>query len=137
MDNIPYGTRAIAENTLERWPNPTPERDYEIAITAPEFTCLCPRSGYPDFATIHLRYVPGDWVVELKSYKLYINGFRDRPVSHEAAANQILDTLVGLLAPRWMELRADWTPRGNVHTVITACYRQAGWVAGPDGPAGA
>lgn len=124
----PYGARAIAENELERWPNEAPERDYEIAIRLPEFTCLCPRSGYPDFATIELRYVPDAWVVELKSIKLYINAFRDRPISHEGAANRILDDLVALLAPRWMEVRADYSPRGNVHTLVTARHRQAGWV---------
>jgi len=134
MDDVPYGTQAVTASGLERWANPTPERDYEIAITAPELTCLCPRSGYPDFATVHLRYVPGDWVVELRSYKLYINSFRDVPIAHEAATNRILDDMVALLSPRWIEVRADWNPRGNVHTVITARYRQPGWSPGPDGP---
>jgi len=127
-----YGARAIAENALERWPNENAGRDYEIAITAPEFTCLCPRSGYPDFASIGLCYVPDAWVVELRSYKLYINGFREVPISHEAATNRILDDLVALLAPRWIEVRADFTPRGNVHTVVTARHREAGWRPGPD-----
>jgi 7-cyano-7-deazaguanine reductase len=122
-----YGSRAIAQNELERWPNESPERDYEISIQLPEFTCLCPRSGYPDFATIQLRYVPDAWVVELKSIKLYINAYRDRAISHEGAANRILDDLVTLLSPRWMEVRADYTPRGNVHTVVTARHRQPGW----------
>jgi 7-cyano-7-deazaguanine reductase len=123
----PYGARAIREAVLERWPNPSPERDYEIAITLPEMTCLCPRSGYPDFATLRVRYVPDRWVVELKSIKLYVNAFRERQVSHEAATNEVLDALVALLDPRWIEVEADWNPRGNVHTVITARHRQPGW----------
>jgi 7-cyano-7-deazaguanine reductase len=123
----PYGSRAIRENRLERWPNEAADRDYEIDITLPEFTCLCPRSGYPDFATLHLRYIPDAWVVELKSIKLYINSFRDLAISHETVTNRILDDLVALLQPRWLELRADFYPRGNVHTVITARHRQPGW----------
>ena len=125
-----YGARAIADNQLERWPNATPERDYEIAITLPEFTCRCPQSGYPDFARLELRYVPDGWVVELRSLKLYINAYRELAIAHEAVTNRILDDLVALLAPRWMELRADFNPRGNVHTVVTARHRQAGWVDG-------
>jgi 7-cyano-7-deazaguanine reductase len=132
VSDVPYGTEAILANALERWPNPSPERDYQIAISAPEFTCLCPRSGYPDFATIHLTYIPDEWIVELKSFKLYINGYRDLAISHEAATNRILDELVALLAPRWMQIRADWNPRGNVHTIITARHRQTGWSPGPE-----
>jgi len=129
---VPHGTRAIAEGALERWPNGTPERDYEVHVTLPEFTCLCPRSGYPDFATIGVRYVPDRWIVELKSVKLYINGFRDVAISHEAAVNRVLDDLVALLDPRWVEVRGDFYPRGNVHTVVVARHRQAGWSPGPD-----
>lgn len=114
-----YGTVAIRENKLERWPSPRPERPYLIAFDIPEFTCLCPRSGYPDFALIKIRYQPRDWIVELKSLKLYINGYRDRHISHEAAANQILDDLVALLAPRWMRVTADFAVRGNIKTVVT------------------
>ncbi len=132
MSDVPYGARAVEENVLERWPNESGERDYEVAITAPEFTCRCPRSGYPDFATIYLRYVPDEWIVELRSFKLYINGFRDVPISHESATNRILADLVALLDPRWLEVRADFNPRGNVHTVVTARHRQSGWVPGPD-----
>ena len=115
-----YGTAAIRDNRLERWPNPAPERPYLISMDIPEFTCLCPRSGYPDFALIKIRYQPREFVVELKSLKLYINGYRDRPISHEAAANQILDDLVSLLDPRWMRVIADFTVRGNIKTVVRA-----------------
>ena len=115
-----YGTMAIRDNRLEMWPNPAPERPYLISMDIPEFTCLCPRSGYPDFALIKIRYQPREVVVELKSLKLYINGYRDRPVSHEAAANQILDDLVSLLDPRWMRVIADFTVRGNIKTVVRA-----------------
>jgi 7-cyano-7-deazaguanine reductase len=126
-DEVPYGTRAIVESELERWPNESPERDYEIHITTPEFACLCPRSGYPDFATIELRYIPDEWVVELRSFKLYINSYRDARISHEAATNRILDDLVALVDPRWMEVRGDFNPRGNVHTVVVARHRREGW----------
>jgi len=104
---------------LERFPNPNPERDYLISITLPEFTCLCPLSGYPDFAVMRLRYVPDKWCVELKSLKLYINSFRDTGAFHEAVTNQIADNLVKLLKPRWLELVGDFNPRGNVKTVVT------------------
>jgi 7-cyano-7-deazaguanine reductase len=114
----PYGTVAIRENKLERWPNPYPGRLYYVSFDIPEFTCLCPRSGFPDFALIKVRYQPAEWIVELKSLKLYINGYRDRAISHEAAANQILDDLVSLLQPRWMRVTADFSVRGNIKTVV-------------------
>jgi 7-cyano-7-deazaguanine reductase len=116
--NEPYGTAAIRENKLERWPDPNPGRPYLISFDIPEFTCLCPRSGFPDFALMKIRYQPRDWIVELKSLKLYINGYRDRPISHEAAANQILDDLVSLLQPLWMRVTADFSVRGNIKTVV-------------------
>jgi 7-cyano-7-deazaguanine reductase len=115
-----YGTKAIRENTLERWPNQYPGRPYYISFDIPEFTCLCPRSGFPDFALIKVRYQPGDWIVELRSLKFYINGYRDKGISHEAAANQILEDLVALLEPRWMRVTADFTVRGNIKTVVRA-----------------
>ena len=117
-DNEKYGTAAIRENRLEKWPNPAPDRPYIVSFDIPEFTCLCPRSGFPDFAVIKVRYQPRESVVELKSLKLYINGYRDRSISHEAAANQILDDLVSLLDPRWMRVVADFTVRGNIKTVV-------------------
>jgi 7-cyano-7-deazaguanine reductase len=115
-----YGTRAIEENVLESWPNPAPRRRYLVKLDAPEFTCLCPRSGFPDFALVKIRYQPRDLVVELKSLKLYINGFRDTAISHEAACNKILDDLVALLDPFWLRVTMDFTVRGNIHTVVVA-----------------
>jgi 7-cyano-7-deazaguanine reductase len=113
-----YGTKAIKQATLELWPNPSPERDYIIDISYPEFTCLCPRSGYPDFATIKVTYTPDKKVVELKSLKLYLNSFRDQCVSHESVTNLIFDTLVKNLKPRSLEVVGDFNVRGNVKTVI-------------------
>lgn len=115
-----YGTEEIEANQLEIWPNSHPERDYVTHLEIPEFTCLCPRSGFPDFATITIDYVPDKSVVELKSLKLYINGYRNRQISHESTANTILDDLVALLSPRWMRVVADFTVRGNIKTIIFA-----------------
>lgn len=116
-----YGEEIIAnfdvEKDLEIWPNEH-KRDYVIKMTLPEFSCLCPRSGYPDYATIYLEYTPDAWVVELKAIKLYINSFRDRHISHENSANEIYEVLERKLSPKWMKLTADFNPRGNVHTVI-------------------
>ncbi len=113
-----YGTKAIKQTRLEVWPNPTPDRDYVIEISFPEFTCLCPRSGYPDFATIRMIYTPDKKIVELKSLKLYLNSFRDTGVSHEAATNLIFDVLKKNLKPRSLEVVGDFNVRGNVKTVI-------------------
>lgn len=115
-----YGQEEIAANKLEAWPNTKPERDYVIHFEIPEFTCLCPRSGFPDFATIIIDYVPDRAVVELKSLKLYINQYRNRPISHESTANTILDELIELLSPRWMRVVADFTVRGNIKTIVFA-----------------
>lgn len=116
-----YG-EAIVKNfdidkDLEIWPNKH-NKNYTINITFPEFSCLCPRSGYPDYATFYLEYVPNELVVELKAVKLYINAFRDRHISHEDSANEFFDILYEKLKPRHMKLKADFQPRGNVHTVI-------------------
>jgi 7-cyano-7-deazaguanine reductase len=113
-----YGAKAIRRAKLELWPNPSPDRDYSIDITYPEFTCLCPRSGYPDFASIRITYTPDKKVVELKALKLYLNSFRDRSISHEAVTNLIFDTLSGNLKPRSLEVVGDFNVRGNVKTVI-------------------
>jgi len=113
-----YGSDEIETSQLEPWPNAFVGRDYVIHLEIPEFTCLCPRSGFPDFATITLDYVPDQSVVELKSLKLYINKYRNRQISHEAAANTILDDLVRLLAPRWLRVVADFTVRGNIKTIV-------------------
>ncbi len=113
-----YGEKAIRNADLDLWENPYPDRDYVIDISFPEFTCLCPRSGYPDFATIKITYTPNKKVVELKSLKLYLNGFRDQSVSHEAAANMIFDELKRNLEPRRLEVVGDFNVRGNVKTII-------------------
>lgn len=105
---------------LETFPNPTPERSYEIAMECPEFTCLCPRTGQPDFAVIRLRYVPDRLCVELKSLKLYLWSFRDEGHFHEAVVNRICDDLVKLLDPRFLEVQGDFAVRGGIHTVVTA-----------------
>ena len=115
---LKYGEKEIKEAQLERWPNPNPEKDYTINITFPEFTCLCPRSGYPDFATIKITYIPDQYIVELKSLKLYLNKYRNQYISHEEATNKIYDDLYNLLKPRFLEIVGDWNPRGNVKTVI-------------------
>ncbi|MCX2727029.1 preQ(1) synthase [Thermomicrobium sp. 4228-Ro] len=109
---------------LERIPNPKPERDYEIEITTNEFTCVCPRTGQPDFATITIRYVPDQWIVELKSLKLYLWSFRNEGHYHEEVTNTILDDLVRTLQPRRMTVVADFNIRGGLHTVVTARYEQ-------------
>jgi len=118
---VKYGEKEIktfdVEKDLEIWPNKH-EKAYLIKITLPEFMALCPRSGYPDFATIYLEYIPDQWVVELKALKLYINSFMTRHISHEDSANEIYDTLWQKLSPKWMKVVADFNPRGNVHTVI-------------------
>ena len=113
-----YGEKAIKKAKLEFWDNPSPEKDYTIDIAYPEFTCLCPRSGYPDFATIKVTYIPDKKVVELKSLKLYLNSFRNKYISHEAATNEIFDVLKKNLKPRHLEVTGDFNVRGNVKTVI-------------------
>lgn len=122
MSDKKYGDLAIENAQLERFENRTLHRDYEIEFTCPEFTCLCPRSGFPDFATIHITYTPDQWCVELKSLKLYINKFRDERVFHEDVTNRILDDLVKLLDPKFIQVEADFNVRGNIHTVVTASH---------------
>lgn len=113
-----YGEKAIKKARLEIWKNPNPERDYEINITLPEFTCLCPRSGYPDFATFIVRYVPDKKIAELKALKLFLNSFRDIHISHEDVTNRIYSELSIRLKPRFLEVVGDFNPRGNVKTVV-------------------
>jgi 7-cyano-7-deazaguanine reductase len=115
-----FGEIAIEKNQLERFENRTLARRYLIEFSCPEFTCVCPRSGFPDFATIYIKYVPAKWCVELKSLKLYINSFRNEKVFHEDVTNWILDDLVKLLDPHEIEVKGDFTVRGNIHTVITS-----------------
>ena len=114
-----HGTLAIESAQLEPVPNPNPQRDYLIHCVMPEFTCLCPRSGFPDFATLRLWYVPGPSIVELKSLKLWLNAYRDRHAFHEAVINDIVDELSDAIDARWMKLVGDFNVRGNIKTVIT------------------
>jgi len=105
--------------TLDTFPNPNPGRDYEISFECPEFTCLCPRTGQPDFATVRIRYVPDRLCVELKSLKLYLWSFRNQGHFHEAVTNRILDDLVRAIRPRRMTVVGDFYVRGGIHTVVT------------------
>ena len=107
---------------LEAFGNPRPERDYEIRFECPEFTCVCPVTGQPDFATIRIRYVPDRRCVELKSLKLYLWSFRDEGAFHEAVTNRILDDLVTLLEPRSMTVEGDFYVRGGIHTVVEVSH---------------
>lgn len=118
-----------ASKTLETFDNPHPQRDYTIRIHTPEFTCLCPKTGQPDFATIHLQYIADKKCVELKSYKLYMWSFRDEGAFHEDVTNQILDHLVAATDPRYMRITAEFNVRGGVYTTVVAEHRQSGWVA--------
>ncbi|MGH9390038.1 MAG: preQ(1) synthase [Vicinamibacteria bacterium] len=111
---------------LETFPNPNPGRDYEISFECPEFTCLCPRTGQPDFATIRIRYVPDRLCVELKSLKLYLWSYRNEGAFHEAVTNRILDDLVAAVRPCSMTVVGDFFVRGGIHTMVTADYSQSG-----------
>ncbi len=115
--------------TLETFINPAPERDYTIRMTIPEFTCLCPKTGQPDFATLKLEYVPDQRCVELKSLKLYIWSFRDRGTFHEAVTNEILLELAAATEPRFMRLAAEFNVRGGIYTTVVAEHRKSGWLA--------
>ncbi len=110
------------ERKLETFPNPQPGRDYTIEFTIPEFTCLCPRTGQPDFATFRVSYVPDRTCIELKSLKLYVWSFRDEGHFHEEVTNRILDDLVAAARPRRMRVVGDFNVRGGIHTVVTAEY---------------
>ena len=112
---------------LQTFVNPAPARDYTIRMSIPEFTCLCPMTGQPDFATLDLEYVPDKTCVELKSLKLYIWSFRDRGAFHEAVTNEILDHLAGAITPRFMRLTARFNVRGGIYTTVVAERRQPGW----------
>lgn len=119
-------TRPIKE--LETFDNPTPGRDYTIRIRTPEFTCLCPKTGQPDFATINIDYVPNLRCVELKSLKLYIWSYRDEGAFHEAVTNRILDDLVHACEPHFMRIAAEFNVRGGVYTTVVAEHRSDVWV---------
>jgi 7-cyano-7-deazaguanine reductase len=112
---------------LETFPSPHPDRDYTVHIRVPEFTCLCPKTGQPDFATLHLEYIPDKLCVELKSLKQYVWSYRDEGAFHEDVTNRILDDLVAATAPRFMRLRAEFNVRGGIYTDVVVEYRQPGW----------
>ena len=112
---------------LDTFANPEPDRDYTISMKLPEFTCLCPMTGQPDFATLHLHYVPDQLCVELKSLKLYIWSFRDEGAFHETVTNRILSDLVEAISPRYMKLTADFSVRGGIYTSVTVEHRKDGW----------
>ena len=118
-----------AAESLELFDNPNPDRDYTIRIRIPEFTCLCPKTGQPDFATLYLDYVPDRLCIELKSLKLYIWSYRDQGAFHEAVTNQILDDLADACAPRYMRVTAEFNVRGGLYTNIIAERRAPGWEA--------
>lgn len=112
---------------LDTFPNPQPDRDYEIRFDCPEFTCLCPKTGQPDFATIKIRYIPDRLCVELKSLKLYLWSYRNEGAFHESVTNQILNDLVSTLQPRFMEVIGDFFVRGGIHTTVTATHLAQNW----------
>jgi 7-cyano-7-deazaguanine reductase len=115
--------------SLETFPNPARDRDYTIRMTLPEFTCLCPKTGQPDFAVFELEYVPDDKCVELKSLKLYLWSFRDRGAFHEAVTNQIADDLNNACAPRFLRLAGKFNVRGGIYTTVVVERRKVGWMA--------
>ena len=119
------------DSSLETFPNPAPERDYTIRMSMPEFTCLCPRTGQPDFALLELEYVADRLCVELKSLKLYIGSFRDRGAFHEAVTNEILAKLASALQPRFMRLTAHFKVRGGITTSVIAEHRNPRWAPAP------
>ncbi|NNC63191.1 MAG: NADPH-dependent 7-cyano-7-deazaguanine reductase QueF [Gammaproteobacteria bacterium] len=120
-------TPTAPSKDLETFPNPKIDRDYTISIEIPEFTCLCPKTGQPDFATLQLEYVPDKLCIELKSLKLYVWSFRDEGAFHEAVTNQILDDLVAAVAPRLMRLTARFNVRGGLYTAVVAEHRNPDW----------
>ncbi len=116
-----------ASTTLDTFENPNPERDYTIHIDTPEFTCLCPLTGQPDFASIEIQYIPDQLCLELKALKLYFWSYRDQGAFHEAVTNKILSDLVAAIAPRFMRVNADFNVRGGLYTRVIAEHRAAGW----------
>ena len=124
------GAEPKPASLLETFENPNPDRDYVIRIRVPEFTCLCPKTGQPDFATLELEYIPDTRCVELKSLKLYAWAYRNTGAFHEAVTNRILDDLAGLLSPRFMRLTAIFNVRGGIYTTVVAETLAAGWSPG-------
>jgi len=127
LKTILYSMPVASDNTLETFPNPAPERDYTIHMQVPEFTCLCPRTGQPDFARLDIDYVPDKFCIELKSLKLYIWSFRDKGAFHEAVTNEILSVLAARLSPRFIRITAKFNVRGGIYTSVVAEHRMEGW----------
>lgn len=133
MGSLMSVAQSPTDKTFETIPNPHPTNDYLVTIAAPEFTCLCPVTGHPDFATITVEYAPGDRIVELRSFKRYLQSFRNEGHFHEDVANRILNDLVGSTAPRHMTVTADYTVRGGIHTVVRARFaRPDSGIASPN-----
>lgn len=120
-----YGEKIIKDAKLEVWENPEKSLDYMIELSFPEFSCKCPRSGYPDYATIKISYIPRKHIVELKSLKLYLNKFRDVYISHEAATTKIYKDLKKILNPKFLEVIGDFNPRGNLKAIIRVSSRKS------------
>jgi 7-cyano-7-deazaguanine reductase len=120
---------AVPKRRLETFPNPAPKRDYRIHMDIPEFTCVCPMTGQPDFATLFLDYIPDQLCVELKSLKLYVWSFRNEGAYHEAVTNRILSDLAAATRPRYMRLRARFNVRGGIYTAVECEHRKRGWRA--------
>ncbi|MFI3185693.1 MAG: preQ(1) synthase [Methylococcaceae bacterium] len=118
-----------ASKDLETFDNPNQGRDYTIRIDTPEFTCLCPKTGQPDFANIQIEYVPAKLCVELKGLKLYMWAFRDQGAFHEAVTNEILDDLVQAIAPNFMRIRAEFNVRGGIYTTVVVEHKNPDWIA--------
>ena len=117
---------------LETFPNPRPERDFTVRIRVPEFTCLCPMTGQPDFAELNFEYVPDRICVELKSLKLYVWSFRNEGAFHEAVTNRIVDDLAAAIKPRFLRLTAEFNVRGGIYTTVVAEHRSSGWSPSPE-----
>jgi 7-cyano-7-deazaguanine reductase len=131
LDTAGVSVPSRPRKRLETFVNPTPKRDYRIHMEIPEFTCLCPMTGQPDFATLVLDYIPDRRCVELKSLKLYVWSYRNEGAFHEAVTNQILDDLVNALKPRYMKLEARFNVRGGIYTTVIAEHRKKGWRGEP------
>lgn len=114
--------RRRTKSEIETFPNPAPERDYVIRHVAPEFTSVCPKTGQPDFGTVTIEYIADHTCIELKSLKLYLQGYRNVGIFYEAVTNRLLDELVATTAPRWMRVTTEWTPRGGMHSEVVAEY---------------
>ena len=127
MSNSTRSSATAPSKTLESFGNPQVERDYTISIEIPEFTCLCPKTGQPDFATLKLEYIPDKLCIELKSLKLYVWSFRDVGAFHEAVTNEIVDDLVAAIAPRFLRLTARFNVRGGIHTTVAVEHAKPGW----------